>query len=456
MIPVIVSGGSGTRLWPISRASCPKQFVELLDQSLFAMTLDRLKTFGVPWCITGAGLRVLTEREYRKQSLSTENIYYEPMARNTAAAVAWICKIALDKGLGQQVLGVFPADHVVRHPSAFTEALQLASRWAEKGHVVTLGVKPTKPATGYGYIEVNAKAEEESQTLSIHPALGFREKPQASVAEEYLRSGNYFWNAGIFVFRADLMAELLQKHLPELWKGVMSIAKDGSNLNEVFPRLPSQSIDYGVMEKLESFMCVPGDFGWSDLGSWDELADLNEGTPVTALRSEGNYVHGAKHKVYAMVGVEDLIVVDTSDACLIMKKGQSQDVKKIVEALDSAQVKQVREQVYDFRPWGYFEVLRDARDFKSKIIEVDPGHKISYQSHAKRSEHWIILEGQAEVTIDGQKFVRKPGEAIIIPQGAKHRVFNSGRSTLRFIEVQVGSYFGEDDITRYSDDYGRV
>ncbi len=471
MIPVIMSGGSGTRLWPVSRAACPKQFVELLDRSLFALTLERLKPFGTPWCVTGRGLKVLTEREYRKLGMASETILFEPLPRNTAPAVAWACKVALDLGRGHEVMGVFPADQVVHKSDLFVEALRMAEVYAAKGEIVTIGITPTHAATGFGYIEIDTELRlDGSSTSSIaitstraRRAVGFREKPTEAKATQYLQSGRFFWNAGIFVFKISRMVELFETHMPDLWEGVKRIPKLGhgnaasnSDFDEIFAGLPSQSLDYGVMEKLSSFVCVPGEFGWSDLGSWDELATFDKGTPFTAVDSHRNYVHGSTEKVYAMVGVDDLILVDTPDACLITKKGKSQDIRKVVEELSSRGAPQAREHLYDFRPWGRYEVLRDTEEFKSKLIEVEPNSQLSYQSHNKRAEHWIVVCGTAEVTLDGTVHRLGAGESIFIPVRAKHRVKNPGPGPLRFVEVQVGSYFGEDDIIRYSDDYGRT
>lgn len=456
MIPFILSGGAGTRLWPVSRESYPKQFCDLFDESLILKTVRRLQPLGSPWIITTTGMKVVSERLYRDLGLPSDQILFEPMGRNTAAAIALACRQLELQGRTQEIMGVFPADQFIENTSLFQEALKIASEKAKAGNVVTLGISPTFPSTGYGYIELESKASSKPAAVT---AKGFREKPDAKTAEDYIATGRYVWNAGIFVFQVSKMIELMKQHQPEIWKGLASLKADHSNLKEIYPQLKSISIDHGIMEKLPSHICIPcEELGWSDVGSWDEVARLSENPKgqVTEVKSKGNFVYPLNAgKQYAVVGADDLMIVDTADALMICKKGDSQSVKDAQAALAQAKKPQAVVHEFEYRPWGYFEILRDTDGFKSKVIRVDPGQQLSYQSHAKRAEHWVVIKGHPEVVLNDEVLKPKPGEHIYIPLGAKHRMRNPTKETVEFVEVQVGTYFGEDDIVRYQDDYKR-
>ena len=465
MIPVILSGGSGTRLWPVSRQSHPKQFCDLLDeahgQTLFANTVRRLMPLGSPWTVTVRELKVLTERSLSSLGVPSSQVVYEPFGRNTAPAIALLCRVFELRGLGREVAGVFPADQVVEKEEAFHRAVRLGASIAEQGQVVTLGVKPTYPATGYGYIET-------SGAFSVAGglrAVGFREKPSESVAADFLKRGGFFWNAGMFIFRVDVMIGLLREHAPAVWSAFADLRADLSNLEDIYHSVKGISIDYAVMEKLPGHVCIPCDFPWSDLGSWDSYAEFAartgagvssgvSGTPIE-VGAKGNFVFPSRDKVYSVTGADDLLIVDTDDALLISRRGSSEQVKDVVEQLKKSGDKRASEHVFDVRPWGRFEILRDTSEFKSKVIEVNPGAQLSYQSHTKRSEHWIVVKGRGEVVLDDRTLPVSAGVHINIPLGAKHRMRNLGTEVLQFVEVQLGSYFGEDDIVRYEDAYGR-
>lgn len=579
IIPVILSGGSGTRLWPVSRADFPKQFVPLLPpdgRSLFTETVNRLTPLGEPWTVTTAKLKVLTERALRAYGGElNKQVLLEPRGRNTAPAIALITKVLLDRGEGNSIAAVFPADHLIQDeagvaPSGLSEAggagasasasgvgatstssvgagagsgggsssvgtpigvttgagsraeptaspgsrpgaaasaralpvanagfqaaVRLAAKIAhEKGDVVTLGVKPTHAATGYGYIETESASStlaspNQPAALTALNALGFREKPTAEKASEYVASGRYLWNAGMFVFKVSEMAQLLERYVPEVWAPFQHLKSDLTNLAEIYERVPSISIDYAVMEKLKGHTTVPCPFRWSDVGSWDAIAEnLELARPIEDRSSgaSGNLVFsqriavssgsasvsapataapaaaaGTAARTIAIVGVSDLIVVDTEDALLITKKGHSEKVKAVTESLEKSpeptQRAKATAHTFETRPWGTFEILRDTEKFKSKVITVDPGAQISYQSHAKRAEHWIIVSGHGEVVLNDEVIPIGPGSHVHIPQGAKHRIRNTGASEpIVFVEVQLGTYFGEDDIVRYEDVYGR-
>lgn len=464
MIPVILSGGSGTRLWPVSRASYPKQFCEFYDQSFLKTSMDRLKDFGKPHILTVESMRNLTLKTLLDSGYDRSQAIYEPFGKNTAPAVALLCHWMIQHGKEEEVVGVFPADHLVSREESFQKAVRLAEECASNGEVVTLGIQPTYPATGYGYIEVTEKVFKEGAEHTAFVVKGFREKPDQETAATLVESGNCFWNAGMFLFKVSTMVGLFEKYQPELWRRIQTLKKDYSNLKHVYANLESISLDYGLMEKLQSQVCIPCEIGWSDVGSWDEISRISEDqnmmvTDSKALNfsvdSDSNYVYTVKDKVVGLIGVHDMIVVDTPDGLLVSKKGESQKVREIVKQIRQRGLAQATEHQFEVRPWGGFEVLVDSNSHKVKTIRVESGAQLSYQSHEKRSEHWVVVKGESEVTLDGEQKVIRAGESIYIPKGIKHRIKNTGSEMLVFIEVQTGDYFGEDDVVRYDDDYDR-
>lgn len=465
MIPVILSGGSGTRLWPVSRASYPKQFCEFFDGSFLDNTIHRLKALGEVHILTVKAMDALTHRAVKREGLKAENVVLEPMGKNTAPAVALLCHILNQRGLGQEVAGVFPSDHLISDEATFAKAVRLAEKVAKQGYVVTLGVQPHSPATGYGYIEVTDSIVSKDDNLSALSVKGFREKPNLDTAKTYLASGRHFWNAGMFVFKVADMIAHFQKFQPQIWAKISQIKPDFSNAEYQYALVDSISIDYAIMEKLEKQACVPCDMGWSDVGSWDEMARIAEEETRMHTRSraevfnhnsENNYVFSVQHKVIGLVGVTDLILIDTPDALLAVRKGQSQGVKELVDSMKEAGQPEATAHPFETRPWGRFEILADDKSYKAKKITIDPGSQLSYQSHNQRSEYWVIVSGEAELTLNEQKTKMEAGQSVHIPVGAKHRMRNPGTEPLVFVEVQLGQYFGEDDIIRYLDDYNRV
>lgn len=463
MIPILLSGGSGTRLWPASRAMLPKQFCNLFGEPLQTLSLRRVSALGDPWIVTSAGLKILTEKNLKENGMKARTLF-EPRARNTAAAIAYLCRSLQMENRGQEIVAIFPADHLIRNETAFREAVQIAVGEAEKNKVVTLGIRPDMPETGFGYIQF---AGQPGATLKALAVEKFHEKPSKEKAEEFLRSGCFAWNAGIFIFKVDVMTELLAKYEPLAWTPFLSLKSDLSNLPEIYETVKATSIDYAVMEKIGgtgTLVCLPVEMGWNDVGSWDAVAEesLHQGQPyskgvkVSARNIQNVFVKAPPGKTVALLGVEDLSIVDTGDALLIAKKGEAQNVKLLVDDWMKAGDLVATEHTSEDRPWGRFEVMRDTDHFKSKVITVDAGQQLSYQSHAKREEHWIITGGQGEVVLNDKIISVKTGSYIHIPTGAKHRMRNTGRETLEFVEVQVGTYFGEDDIVRYQDDYHRV
>ena len=454
-IPAILSGGSGTRLWPLSRTRFPKQFCEIFEESLFTKTLQRLKPLGSPWVITNANLKVLTESALQREGIPAGQAVYEPKANNTAPAIALLCKILEQQGRSGDVAGIFPSDHLIRNEDAFRRAIELGIECAKRGQVATLGIQPTFPATGYGYIEVADSPFAEKSGLRALASAGFREKPDEKTAASFLASGRFYWNGGMFLFEVKTMIRHLETLMPSLWEAMSTLESDLSNLAGVYARCPAQSIDYGVMEKLKEQVCIPCDLGWSDVGSWSEISKLRESTETIGVGSEGNFAFSNSGRLVAFVDTNDLVVVDTADAILVANKKSTEKVKQIVDTLNAKKDPRASEHAFEHRPWGRFEILRDTDAFKSKVIHVNPGHQLSYQSHAKRAEHWVIIKGHPEVVLNDVVHTLKPGESIHIPLGAKHRIRNPGKELVEFVEVQVGTYFGEDDIIRYQDDYRR-
>lgn len=462
-IPVILSGGSGTRLWPVSRVKYPKQFCEILNKPLQTLTVERLQEYGEGILVTAEKLRDLTEKDIIQNNLKIEKVLYEPLGKNTAAAVALACKYLQLQGREKEVVGVFSSDALILRQQEFDKALQAAVRSANEGFVVTLGIQPRTPDTGFGYIQVRERAIDTQEATEV---LKFHEKPTYEKAQSFVNDGHYFWNAGIFIFRVSQMIQLFEKHEPAVWDLINTLNQDLSNLSDVYSGLKNISLDYAIIEKLSAaeLRCVTCDIGWSDVGSWDALVEVTEPMPYiengfkkqpVQIAAKSNSIFSHQKKKYAVVGADDLIVVDTADVLLICKKGESQKVKDLVDVLKGTDSKIVTEHVFENRPWGRFEVLRDESHYKSKVIRVEPGQKLSYQSHAHRAEHWVIVKGEAVVILNDEEHPMKQGEHIYIPQGAKHRILNRSNSAVEFIEVQVGTYFGEDDIVRYQDDYGR-
>lgn len=465
MIPVIISGGSGSRLWPISRTSHPKQFCDIFDEPLLEHTLKRMQPMGIPMIVTVQSLKVLTDRCMNNLGLPLDNVIYEPFPKNTAPAVALLCHVLDQQGKRNEVVGVFPADHLVASEKKFLDIVRLAEKCAQDGKVVTLGIQPDHPSTGFGYIETSNEEYKKDGEFSVRKVRQFSEKPDAATAKKFLESGNHFWNAGMFVFKVDVMIKAFEQYLPEVWKIVSAIDKDRANLSEKYSQVASVSIDKGIMEKIDQQVCIPSDIGWSDLGSWDDyakMADLgliSQGTnkaKTVAYEAKNNFVFSVKEKTIAIVGIDDAFVIETPDALLVGKKGHSQDTKKIVEELEKKKDKTTTDHTFDHRPWGKYEIISDDSEFKIKVIAVNPGQQLSLQSHLHRSEHWVIIDGVGEVVINEQVVTVSPGSSIVIPSNSKHRMRNTGKKVLRFVEVQTGEYFGEDDIQRYEDDYNRT
>ncbi|PCI53716.1 MAG: mannose-1-phosphate guanylyltransferase/mannose-6-phosphate isomerase [Alphaproteobacteria bacterium] len=467
MIPVILSGGSGTRLWPLSRPLYPKQFLALhTDKTLFQETVSRLKHLGSldPIVVCNDEHRFIVAENLRDIGCTAQNIILEPVGRNTAPAIAAAALVAMKDG-DDPILIVLPADHIIENIDAFGTAVEMAKKLASKGALVTFGITPTEAHTGYGYIELGKSLE-----TGVHKIADFKEKPDQETAEEFVKSGQYLWNGGMFCFRASSFLAELKKLQPALLKQVKN-AVDGSKVDLDFDRLdrdafeqcPDISIDYAVMEHTKNGVVVALDAAWSDIGAWDSVWN------VSAKDADGNVckgdviVHDSKNnliysqnKLVSVLGVEGLVVVETQDAILVANKGSVQDVKKIVDILKAAGRSEAKHHRTVYRPWGHYDSICMGERDQVKRITVKPGAKLSLQKHHHRSEHWVVVKGTAYVTKGDDILTLTENESVYLPLGIVHALENPGKIDLEIIEVQTGAYLGEDDIIRLEDQYGRV
>jgi mannose-1-phosphate guanylyltransferase/mannose-6-phosphate isomerase len=466
--PIILSGGAGSRLWPLSRSLFPKQLLALAgENSLIQDTALRTRNgdFAAPLIICNVEHRFLIAEQMRQAGIAPRAIVLEPVGRNTAPAAATGALMVAEKDPDALML-LMPADHIVRNGTAFLQAVERAAAAARQNHLVTFAITPDSAETGYGYIRRGAALQGLNDSFAV---ARFVEKPDAATAASYVASGDYGWNSGMFVFKAGVFLAELERLEPELLahcRAALAQGKDDLDFFRLeaasFAKAKSISIDYAVMERTDKAAVVPVDMGWSDIGSWDSLWTaaaqddsgnvttgdvLQHGTRNSYLRSEGPMV--------AAVGVEDLVVVATKDAVLVSHRHASQDVKRIVEQLEQSgrDLHTSHRKVY--RPWGSYESIDNGDKFQVKHIIVNPGAKLSLQMHYKRAEHWIVVSGDAQVTCGEKVFALKENESTYIPLGAKHRLENVGATPLHLIEVQSGAYLGEDDIVRFEDTYGR-
>jgi len=471
---VIMAGGSGARFWPLSRHRYPKQLLKIMgEETMIQQTMrrslrrtpaDRVLISTTP--VQADSIRV----QLGEWAAALKNNYViEPEARNTAPAIALAATEALQRDPDAIMLMV-PADHVIYKAERFDAAIGLGTTLAHKGYLVTFGVPPHRPETGYGYIQPDRTRKLAGQSrLSGYAVKRFVEKPDAKTAARYLKDGNYYWNSGIFIWRASTVLEEIARHQPALAKGMQVIAKLGpvrtvqGQAAGLYRKLPSISIDHGVMERSSKAAMISVDFRWSDVGNWSSLEE------VSPRDKAGNVVSGnvidlgsrnsilyADQRVVATIGLDEMIVVDTPDATLICPKTKSQDVKTIVEILKQQQAPEHLEHKTVVRPWGAYTVLDAGTGYKVKRVTVNPGGRLSLQMHHKRSEHWVVIAGTARVTCGDRVFDLQVGESTGIPKDTKHRLANPGTTPLHIIEVQDGPYLGEDDIVRFQDDYDRA
>jgi mannose-1-phosphate guanylyltransferase/mannose-6-phosphate isomerase len=477
LVPVVLSGGSGTRLWPVSREKHPKQLQPLLGgESLLQNTLRRLQglPLGAPIVVSNQEYRFITAEQLRQLGLAAWTLLLEPAGRNTAPALTAAALHAVRDG-ADPVLLATPADHHVRNPAAFRAAVLRGLSEAEGGAVVTFGILPDRPETGYGYIEVKVGAGDTAPGAAMD-LRAFREKPDAATAATYVADGRHYWNSGIFMLRASVWLKAIGHFAPEMLTAcsaaVANAHDDGDFVRldaDAFAASPADSIDYAVMEKLPASpelgipsRVVPLDVGWSDVGAWDALWEaIDRDADGNAVKgdvwmedSHGNLVI-AEHGLVACLGCEDMVVVETADAVLIAPKARTQEVKTIVSRLKAAGRSEVDLHRKVHRPWGWYDSIDNGERFQVKRIVVRPGATLSLQMHHHRAEHWVVVRGTAKVTRGDDIVLLSENQSTYIPLGVKHRLENPGQIPLEIIEVQSGSYLGEDDIVRFEDNYGR-
>jgi mannose-1-phosphate guanylyltransferase/mannose-6-phosphate isomerase len=475
--PVILCGGSGERLWPLSRTAFPKQFLVLSGKTtLFQQAVERLQGLQHPSIILNNTLIVTNEEhrflvldQLREMKDVKAQLLLEPIGRNTAPALTLAALQATEKG-EDPILAVTPADQTVRDQANFTKSLHHAIEAAGKGSIVVLGIRPSNPDTGFGYIKKDT-SEDEHHAFKV---LNFTEKPDLTTAEKYLESGDYFWNGGMFVLRASVWLNAIQHFSYDIYEATLKSFNQKTNDDlfirpdkNLFKLIPVNSIDYAVIEKCPAsnleIKMVELNAGWNDLGSWDsvwQVGDKDQNQNVaygdTLLENTKNSLVYADHKLVSVVGIDNIVVIETSDAILVMDRNHSQEVKMVVNKLsiEKREEKNLNRKVS--RPWGWFDSLDEGSNFKVKRIQVNPGASLSLQKHAKRAEHWVVVKGVAEVICNDKKITLKENESTYIPLGHTHRLSNPGKDILEIIEVQSGSYLGEDDIERLDDSYGRM
>ncbi len=463
--PLILSGGSGSRLWPLSREIYPKQFIKIINNnSLFQDTILRLPDNLLdPLIVCNEEHRFIVAEQLKQINSSNQGIILEPTGKNTAPAIA-ISAIQLLEKQEDPTMIVLSADHLIEDKSKFLKALITGSKIAKKGKMVTIGIKPNRPELGYGYIEID-----NSQKDEYYKILSFKEKPNFKSVKKYLKSKKYYWNSGIFIFKASVYLSELKKFEPEIYeickKSSFNAVKDLDFIrirSEQFNECPSKSIDYAVMEKTNNGVVVPFDGGWADIGSWDaiwnaKIQDSNHNVKegdVILNKVNDSFIKSSNRLIVAN-DVSDLIIIDTQDALLVSSKKSSQDIKDIVKNLKKDGRKEVDNHRKVFRPWGYFDSIDNGKGFQVKRISVNPGAKLSLQKHKKRCEHWVVIKGIALITCGDKVFKLKENESTYIPKGEVHRLENEEETPLEIIEIQTGTYLGEDDIIRLEDDYDR-
>jgi mannose-1-phosphate guanylyltransferase/mannose-6-phosphate isomerase len=472
LIPVILSGGAGTRLWPVSRRAHPKPFMELVDgETLAEKTLMRARAVA-----DNAPVITVTSRDYYfytrdlysgMDSNNSDNVFLlEPMGRNTAPAIALAAMCVRDSADENVSLLVMPADHLIADLKNFKASVKEAAQLSEEGYLVTFGIHPTHAETGYGYI----RQGEALTKNGGYKVAGFVEKPNENTAIEYLESGEYHWNSGMFCFQAGTFLDSLRRYAPEVYEAVTRVweATDKSRSPiefpaELFAECPSISIDYAVMERADNTAVVASDFGWSDIGSWKAISELYESDEA------GNRIKGkavmvgstdcfvqSDERVVAAVGLKGMVIVDTGDAVLVADQNHAQDVKEVVAQLSELKHDAVTFHKTVHRPWGSFTILEDAADCKVKRLVVKPGQVLSLQKHHRRSEHWTVVKGTAKIRLGDKEFLLEANQSTYVPVDTLHRLENPGDTDIHLIEVQTGNYFGEDDIERLEDIYGRI
>ncbi|MBL6664322.1 MAG: mannose-1-phosphate guanylyltransferase/mannose-6-phosphate isomerase [Rickettsiales bacterium] len=469
--PVILSGGTGTRLWPVSRKLDPKQFSDFFgDKSLFQQTILRTqnnKTFHTPITICNNEHRFSVSESLKNINITPKSIILEPSGRNTAPAIAIAAiDIITHNEKNDDLMLVMPSDHIIENETIFLKQVEIAATVAKKEHLVTFGIVPKSPETGYGYIKKSTKIKGLKEAYHVDK---FVEKPDVKTAEKFIKDNGYFWNSGIFLFKASTYLEELQKHNNPIFLDCCNSYNNATKDleftrldKEYFDKCDNISIDYCIMEKTKKAAIVPLDAKWSDVGSWDSIHKISDKDKnnnsligdVKALNTQNCYIHSSD-KLITTIGVKDLIIISLRDAVLVANKNSSQDVKTLFNILKEEKREECIQHTKTHRPWGSFETIYLTGRSKVKKITVNPQSCLSLQMHNHRAEHWIVIKGTAYVTCDDKEFILTEDQSTYIPIGEKHRLENKGKIPLEVIEVQTGSYLGEDDIIRFSDMYGR-
>jgi len=476
IIPVILSGGTGSRLWPMSRELNPKQFLSLCsEQTMLQETMTRLEgitEIAAPVVVCNEEHRFLVAQQMRDIGVAVDKIILEPIGRNTAPAICAAAeyiqgKDSDDKTAGDDVMLILAADHVIQNKEVFHQVVESGYRVAQQGQLVTFGIVPHKAETGYGYIK---RAEFFAQNENAHKVAQFVEKPDLDTARKYLDSGEYYWNSGMFMFKASSILQELEVLSADIYKSVKSaVLKGAKDLDfcrlevDAFTASPSDSIDYAVMEKTDKAVVLPLDADWNDVGSWSALWEVKsrdtDGNVILGdvLKHDlsNSYVH-AEERMVAAIGMDNCVIIETADAVLVADKSRSQDVKEIVNQLKNTRREEILSHQRVYRPWGSYETLEETERFKVKRIIVNQGAKLSLQMHHHRAEHWVVVKGTAKITCGDKEFVMTEDQSNYIPLGTQHRLENPGVIPLEIIEIQTGSYLGEDDIVRFDDTYGRA
>jgi mannose-1-phosphate guanylyltransferase/mannose-6-phosphate isomerase len=477
--PVILCGGAGTRLWPLSRMHYPKQFCQLLgEETLFQHTLKRITldqtvlkslgpkvTFLPPVIVASEAHQMLLKTEIESQQIKDYELILEPVAKNTAPAIALSAFYSKEiDAKGDELLLIMPADHYIADHRAFILAIAEAADEAFEGNIVTFGITPLRPETGYGYIQYKTKANS-----PVKDVIQFVEKPDAKTASTYLESGDYAWNSGIFLMKTSVYLKELKSFEPKIYETVdqsyQAGLRDGQTLvpkMRFFSESPSQSIDYGILEKAKNIKVMPLSIEWNDLGSWHSVWEIGAGDDngntligdITVRDVKNSYIR-SDNRLVAVIGLDDIVVVDNPDAILVASRSAAQDVKQVVEDLRAQNRQHAFSHSVEHRPWGSYQSIDRGERFQVKRISVKPGGRLSLQMHHHRAEHWVVVKGTAKVTRDDEVVLLFENESIYIPNGVKHRLENPGKIPLELIEVQSGVYLGEDDIVRFNDDYGR-
>ena len=460
---LILAGGVGSRFWPFSRELEPKQFMKIIGgESLLQNTIKRLKGTIIPshtYIVSNSTYYYELKKQTASLHIPESNLILEPEGKNTAPAIG-LCAKLIEKKDKDAILAVFPADHFIKGEDKFKDCLDKAVSCAQEGFLVTIGIKPTKPSTGYGYVKTGLRVK--GKGLSYFLVEKFLEKPNLSQARKYIADKNYYWNGGIFVWKVSVFLDELKKFRPDLYS-VLSVIKDKDDIVKVWGRINPISVDYGIMEHSKKIALVPADFQWTDLGSWDALNEVivkdSDGNIIQAdsidVSSKGICVLSRSNRLIGTIGLKDLVIADTPDALLVCAKERAQEVKTIVDKLKLSDRKEHIVHMTDKRPWGSYTILQVGNGFKIKLVEIDPYKRLSLQLHNKRAEHWVVVSGIAKVTCGSRVKIVRSNESIYIPRDTKHRLENPQKSPLKIVEVQTGSYLQEDDIERFEDDFRR-